>query len=202
MIAESTQPTTNHAQVKNDLITLNKKKIPKIRVTYLRDYLNILKKRYGNPDGESLGRITIMGLDAIDRVLVRYYMSNFLIDPIVVSYLKKKGLVPDTAYDSNENRICWDPKHTSTEIKRYVEGQHDKRSNPVNIGERINNLKGWVPKKSTKQFIEADNSLELGPSDILIDFKDNSKKGTKQPFNLLNPDIEAMNALKKKKLTK
>jgi hypothetical protein len=108
MIAESTQPTTNHAQVKNDLITLNKKKIPKIRVTYLRDYLNILKKRYGNPDGESLGRITIMGLDAIDRVLVRYYMSNFLIDPIVVSYLKKKGLVPDTVYDSNENRICWD----------------------------------------------------------------------------------------------
>lgn len=149
MIAENIPLNPAQIAMKTDIVTMNKKKAPKIRVANLRDYLSVLKRRYGNPDGESLGRITIMGLEAIDKVLVRYYKANFLLDPIIVTYLKKKELVPDVP-ESNDSRIFWDPKNACNEIRRYVEGMEDKRANPVNIEARIHNLKGYLSEGKNK----------------------------------------------------
>jgi len=144
MIAENIPLNPAQIAMKNDIVTLNKKKAPKIRVANLRDYLTVLKRRYGNPDGECLGRITIMGLEAIDKVLTRYYKANFLLDPIIVSYLKKKELVPDTPHENLETKIFWDPRNTCNEIRRFVEGKQDKRANPANLTCRIDNLKGYT----------------------------------------------------------
>lgn len=156
-VAENVPNTTQHESAKADLHETTAKKKTRLKQSYLREYVILLKRRYGTPpDGEPVGRITNMSSKGIDRILMRYYNEGFLLDPYVVEYLTKAAgdnsepLVDDTNYDETR-RICWDPKKTIVEIKRYVEGREDKRANPANLVDRIRNLSGYVPRpKSNK----------------------------------------------------
>ena len=78
----------------------------------LRDYVRLLKKRFGSPDLYPLGRVSSMvnlfpflykaifnlvtitngfqNVAEMDRVLARYYNANYLLDGVFVEYLKTR----------------------------------------------------------------------------------------------------------------